>query len=242
MNRALYASASGMAAQQMNLDTISDNLANADVAGFKGATMTFAEIAAPGQVGLGTMPAGSRTSFAQGKLEKSGGAFDVAIDGPGFFVLDDGHGRRAYTRNGEFARAGDGTLRNPQGWRLAGVRIPENSLAVDVDQHGTVVATTTHGPQTVGHLRLAEFAAPDGLAHDGGAIFRSTPACGAMHLVTPGATDGPAIEFGMLERSNVTVIEAMMQILSAQRAYEANAKGVQAADEMMRIADNLNRG
>jgi flagellar basal-body rod protein FlgG len=242
MNRALYASASGMAAQQMNLDTISDNLANADVAGFKGATMAFAEIAAPGETGLGTQPLGARTIFAQGKLEKSGGAFDVAIDGPGFFVLDDGHGSRAYTRDGEFARAADGSLRNAQGWQLAGVRIPPDALSVSVNERGNVVAATPRGRQTVGHLSLAEFAAPDGLAHIGGTIFRATPACGAMHLVVPGATDGPSVKFGMLERSNVSIVEAMMQILSAQRAYEANAKGVQAADEMMRIADNLTRG
>jgi flagellar basal-body rod protein FlgG len=242
MNRALYAAASGMAAQQMNLDTISDNLANADVAGFKGATMTFAQIAGPGQAGLGTMPVGERTSFEQGKLEKSGGAFDVAIDGPGFFVLDDGSGRRAYSRDGSFARAADGTLRNAQGWKLAGVRIPDDALSLDVDAHGTVVATTSRGAQTCGRIALAEFASPDGLEHAGGTIFRSTPACGAMHLVVPGSLDGPAVKFGMLERSNVTVIESMMQLLTAQRAYEANAKGVQAADEMMRIADNLNRG
>lgn len=230
MNRALYAAASGMAAQQMNLDTISDNLANADVAGFKGATMTFAEVAAPGQTGLGTMAVGARTSFEQGKLEKSGGAFDVAIDGPGFFVLDDGSGHRAYTRDGAFARAADGSLRNPQGWRLAGVRVPADALTLNVDAHGTVVATTPKGPHVVGRMLLAEFAAPDGLEHVGGTIFRSTAACGTMHLLVPGALDAPTVKFGMLERSNVTVIEAMMQILGAQRAYEANAKGVQAAE------------
>jgi len=231
-----------MAAQQMNLDTISDNLANADVAGFKGATMAFAEVAGPGETGLGTMPLGTRTSFEQGKIEKSGGAFDIAIDGPGFFVLDDGSGHRAYTRDGSFARVADGSLRNAQGWKLAGVRIPQDALSVDVDARGAVIVATPHGTQTVGHLNLAEFAAPDGLEHSGGTIFRSTPACGTMHLIVPGGVDGPSVKFGMLERSNVTVIESMMQILSAQRAYEANAKGVQAADEMMRIADNLNRG
>ncbi|HEY5258583.1 MAG TPA: flagellar hook-basal body protein [Candidatus Baltobacteraceae bacterium] len=235
MNRALYAAASGMAAQQMNLDTISDNLANADVAGFKGATMTFADIAAPGESGLGTQALGERTLFGQGKLEKSGGAFDVAIDGPGFFILDDGSGRRAYTRDGEFARAADGTLRNAQGWRLEGVRVPQDAISISVDERGGVIAATQHGPRIAGHIGVAEFAAPDGLAHLGGTIFRATPACGAMHVVMPGAPDGPSVKFGMLERSNVSIVEAMMQILSAQRAYEANAKGVQAADEMMRI-------
>lgn len=242
MNRALYAAASGMAAQQTNLDVIANNLANADVTGFKGASATFADVAAPGELGLGTRPTGARVRFEQGKIEKSGGAFDVAIDGPGFFVLRDAHGRRAYTRDGAFARTADGTLRNAQGYALDGIRISADATAVDVGVDGAVTASTPHGPQTAGRIRLATFAAPDGLQSVGGTMFRATPACGTMHLLVPGSDGGPAVRFGMLEKSNVNIVDAMMQILAAQRAYEANAKGVQAADEMMRIADNLNRG
>jgi flagellar basal-body rod protein FlgG len=95
---------------------------------------------------------------------------------------------------------------------------------------------------TCGHIKLAEFAAPEFLQSAGGTLFYATHASGKPHTVQPGTTGGPAVKFGMLEKSNVTIIEAMMQILAAQRAYEANAKGVQAADEMMRIADNLQRG
>jgi flagellar basal-body rod protein FlgG len=242
MNRALFAAASGMAAQQTNLDVIADNLANADVVGFKGATEAFTDVAAPGEAGLGTAPLGARVHFEQGKIEKSGGAFDVAIDGPGFFVLRDVHGRRAYTRDGQFARAADGSLRNANGYALDGVRIPADAISVDVDARGRVSAQTDRGPVTVGQLRLATFASPDGLQRDGGTIFRATRSTGAMHLLVPGSEGGPSVRFGMLERSNVSIVDAMMQILAAQRAYEANAKGVQAADEMMRIADNLNRG
>jgi flagellar basal-body rod protein FlgG len=243
MNRALFAAASGMAAQQTNLDVIADNLANADVAGFKGATAAFGDVAAPGEIGLGTASLGTRVSFSQGKLEKSGGAFDIAIEGPGFFVLRDSTGvHRAYTRDGQFARAADGTLRNAQGYTLEGVRIPEDALAVEVDARGTVMARLAHGTRECGRLRLAEFAAPDGLESIGGTLFRSSPACGRMQLLVPGSDGGPSLRFGMLEKSNVSIVEAMMQILAAQRAYEANAKGVQAADEMMRIADNLTRG
>src|SRR5579884_3118531 len=155
MNKALYAAASGMAAQQQNLEIISENLSNADVAGFKGATATFADLAGPDGGTLGTASTGTHTVFTQGKLMHSGGAFDLAIDGPGFFALSDGHGRRAYTRDGEFARAADGTLRTTQGWRLEGVRIPENALTAAVSEDGTVTVTTAHGKNVAGHIRLA---------------------------------------------------------------------------------------
>lgn len=242
MNKALYAAASGMAAQQQNLEIISENLSNADVAGFKGATATFSDVASPEGGSLGTAEIGKHTVFTQGKLMRSGGPFDLAIDGPGFFAVTDERGRTAYTRDGEFSRAPDGTLRNAQGWRLQGVRIPDDALSATVGDDGTVTMTTAKGKSACGRIRLAEFVAPEYLQSAGGTLFFATHASGKAHLIDPGSTSGPAVKFGMLEKSNVTIIEAMMQILAAQRAYEANAKGVQAADEMMRIADNLQRG
>lgn len=242
MDRALFAAASGMAAQQRNLETIAHNLANSDVAGFKGSAATFAVLAAPGERGIGTIALGDRVIFAQGKLEKSNGPFDVAIDGPGFFPVVDRHGRHAYTRSGEFARANDGTLQNAQGWRLEGIRIPADALTANVAPDGIVHVTTVHGAETAGRVRIAEFAAPERLQPLGGTIFASNSASGPARLVSPGSDDGPKLRFGMLEQSNVSIVESMMQILTAQRAYEANAKGVQAADEMMRIANNLQRG
>lgn len=242
MNKALYAAASGMAAQQQNLEIISENLSNADVAGFKGAAATFYDISSPDGGTLGTMQAGKHTEFTQGKLMRSGGPFDLAIDGPGFFAVVDDRGHRAYTRDGEFSRAADGTLRNAQGWRLEGVRIPEGALGASVSDDGTVTISTTSGKSVCGRIRLAEFAAPEYLESAGGTLFFATHASGKPRTIDPGSIGGPAVKFGMLEKSNVTIIEAMMQILAAQRAYEANAKGVQAADEMMRIADNLSRG
>jgi flagellar basal-body rod protein FlgG len=231
-----------MAAQQTNLDVISNNLANADVAGFKGAAASFSEIAAPGRLGLGTASLGTHTIFEQGKLCKSGGPFDVAIDGTGFFTLSDGRGRRAFTRDGEFSRAPDGTLRNAQGWRLEGVRIPAEAISVQVAEDGAVSATLAKGATNCGRIRLAVFSSPERLQALGGTLFAGTREAGPAHVIDPGSNDGPKVRFGMLEQSNVSIVEAMMQILAAQRAYEANAKGVQAADEMMRIANNLNRG
>ena len=241
MNRAMFAAATGMAAQQTQLEIVADNLANADVAGFKGSAATFADVRA-GTIGLGTTAVGKHAVFAQGKLVRSGGAFDVAIDGPGFFVVERG-GARAYTRNGEFAREPDGTLRNSAGWALSGVRIPADALAARVERDGRVLIDTPAAKaHEIARLRLASFASPEALRPLGATLFAATDASGRARLFAPGKHDGPAIAFGMLERSNVSIVEAMMQILGAQRAYEANAKGVQAADEMLRIANNLHRG
>ncbi len=242
MNRALFAAASGMAAQQQSLEIIAENLSNADVAGFKGACATFSDIASPAGGSLGTSAVSTHTVFTQGRLVHSGGPFDLAIDGPGFFAVIDGRGNRAYTRDGEFSRSPDGRLRNAQGWRLQGVRIPENALSASVSADGIVTAATNKGAAICGRIRLAQFASPESLQSSGGTLFFATHASGNARFVQPGQPAGPAVKFGMLEQSNVTIIEAMMQILAAQRAYEANAKGVQAADEMMRIANNLSRG
>ncbi|HVA27474.1 MAG TPA: flagellar hook basal-body protein [Candidatus Baltobacteraceae bacterium] len=241
MDRALYAAATGMAAQQANLDTVSNNLSNSEVAGYKGASQTFAALAAPGERALGTIALGEHLIFTQGKLERSDGPFDMAIDGPGFFVVQRGR-ETAYTRDGEFSRAADGTLRNALGWQLAGVRIPVDALSAKIDPDGALTAVTPRGSQSIARVRLAQFAAPAHLRAVGGTLFYATAQSGPARLLDAAAHEGPSIRFGMLERSNVSIIESMMQILAAQRAYEANAKGVQAADEMLRIANNLQRG
>ena len=237
MNRALFVAASGMAAQQVHLDVVADNLANADVAGFKGAAASFAELGG----GLGVAPAGRLTLFEQGKLEKSGGPFDVAIDGPGFFILTSGS-RTAYTRNGEFHRAPDGTLRSTDGWRVPGVRIPADATRLGVDSDGRVwCERQSPGKTDCGRIALSMFAAPEALRPLGDARFAVTERSGPPRRLAAGTEHGPTIAFGMLERSNVSIVGSMMEILAAQRAYEANAKGVQAADEMQRIANNLHR-
>lgn len=239
MNRALFAAATGMAAQQKNLDVVADNLANADVVGFKSAQATFAAIGGDAQ--LGTAPTGTRNVFTAGKLEKSGGPFDVAIDGAGFFQVER-DGERGYTRAGAFSRAPDGSLRDADGWRLRGIRVPANALRVEVAPDGRVTADVAgRAGVAVGRIALATFDAPERLRPSGSAIFGATPGSGAPHEIVAGTERGPKIAFGMLEKSNVSIVESMMAILAAQRAYEANSKGVQAADEMLRIANNLHR-
>ena len=241
MNRALFAAATGMAAQQTQLDVVANNLANAGVAGFKGADATFAELAAPGG-GLGTVATGTSTRFEQGKLMQSGGPFDVAIDGEGFFAVRGSRGERAYTRDGAFSRDATGALRNARGYRLEGVRIPADASRLEVAQDGSVSVQSGGKRVSCGRIAVVRFAVPERLAATGGTLFTATESSGAPRAARTGADGGPVVKFGMLEQSNVSIVEAMMSILEAQRAYEANAKGVQAADEMMRIANNLNRG
>ena len=235
----MYASASGMSAQQTNLEVISDNLANADVAGFKETAARFTDVRAGGTLGLGTASAGRHAVFTQGKLMHAGGPFDVAIDGAGFFRVER-DGVAAYTRNGEFARGADGSLRTADGWRLRDVRIPPSAVTVNVAPDGRVtIDTADRKNAALGRIELATFAAPESLRSLGGTVFGATRESGPERRIEPGGT--VHLAFGMLEKSNVSVIESMMQILTAQRAYEANAKGVQAADEMQRIANNLHR-
>lgn len=241
MNRALYAAASGMAAQQANLDTIGDNLANVDVPGFKERAQVFAQLAAPDGSGLGTVAVGERTTFTPGKLEQTGGAFDLAIEGPGLLRVVDPSGVTLYTRGGSFSRSADGALRDIYGRRLADIAIPPQTTSISVTLDGTVLAHAGTIKKRLGAIHLYTFDAPDALRRIDGTTFAATPASGRAEAIQCGLGKPSALHFGMLEKSNVSIIVSMMELLAAQRAYEANAKGVQAADEMLRIANNLSR-
>ena len=234
----MLSAASGMAAQQHTLDVVADNLANADVVGFKSAEATFSQMG--GGALLGTASTGTRELFTPGKLMKSGGPFDVAIDGAGFFSIER-NGERGYTRAGSFTRAADGSLRNADGWTLRGVRIPSGArdLAVGVDGMVTAIVGNTKMP--CGKISLANFDAPERLRSVGSAMFAPSDGSGRARPLAAGGERSSKIVFGSLEKSNVSVVESMMAILAAQRAYEANSKGVQAADEMLRIANNIHR-
>ncbi len=133
MNRAMAASASGMAAQQRQLELLADDLANADVPGFKSSVMTFAAVGGDGH--LGTMETGTHAVFTQGKLMRTGGPFDLAVDGGGFLEVERG-GKQAYTRAGSFARGSDGRMRNAEGWALRDVRVPADAIGVSVTADG----------------------------------------------------------------------------------------------------------
>ena len=154
----------------------------------------------------------------------------------------DANGHRAYTRDGSFSRAADGTLRNAQDWRLAGVRVPADALTASAAPDGTVTATFADGARPIGRIRIAEFAAPERLRNTGGTLFEATRESGPARMEAPGGESGPKLRFGMLEESNVSIVESMMRILTAQRAYEANAKAVHAKRQRVRFRERRPHG
>lgn len=194
MSRAIYAAATGMAAQQRTLDVIANDLANADVPGFKSSVVRFASIGNT-QV-LGTAERAVLPVFSQGKLEHSGGPLDIAIDGAGFFQVER-DGERAYTRAGSFQRASDGSVRNADGWSLAGVHIPADALSVRVGNDGRV-AVDLHGAKNlkVGEIKLAAFAAPERLRPSGRRFLPPLQARGLRASSKPAATESRKLHSG----------------------------------------------
>lgn len=242
MNRSLSVAAAGMATQTAVLDGIAANLANVDVPGYRVSRTEFASfIGADGRVAA-PQTGGEHRLFTQGRLDATNNPNDLAIDGEGFFVVLPPDGGRAYTRAGNFTPDNSGRLRLPNGAVLEGVRLPRGSVSFSVDERGKVLAQIAgrSGDAGAGRIALATFANPAGLALRPNGLFYRSPSAGQMLTVPAGPPFG-AIKQRFLERANVTVVAAMMAVLAAQRAYEANAKVVQAADEMLRLANNLER-
>jgi flagellar basal-body rod protein FlgG len=242
MNPALAAGAAGMAAQQDVLDAIAADLANIDTPGFRASRPEFAALVTPDgrTVGIGDA---SRTLFSQGKLDQTDDPDDVAIDGEGMFRVTASDGRAAYTRAGNFTADARGRLVLPSGASLDGVRLPAGTTRVEIGADGVVHAFVAgkQGSAVAGRIRLYSFADPDGLRRNADGSFDASRA-GRVSAGAPGTGGLGTVKQRCLERGNVGVVDAMMAMLAAQRAYEANAKSVQAADEMLRLANNLERG
>jgi len=237
MNRAMVAAASGMSVEETSLEQISENLAHADQAGYKGSEAWFSALSS----GLGAGYGGVRLDLSQGKLMKSGGPFDLALQGHGFFQVKAPSGELGYTRLGDFRRNLDGRMVNGQGCELVGVTIPAEATDVTVREDGHIVGTFgDRHDVALGRVELWDFASPERVRQNGTkGLFFATADSGAAHGIEAGGET--KIAFGMLEKANVSIVESMLSLLAAQRAYEANSKGVQAADEMLRIANNLQR-
>ncbi|MDQ6767531.1 MAG: flagellar hook-basal body protein [Candidatus Eremiobacteraeota bacterium] len=242
MNRTLSVAAAGMATQQALLETIAANLANIDVPGYRISRTDFSAFISPDGRVIAPEIGRARKLFTQGRLDLTSNPHDLAIDGAGFFVVLSQRGSRAYTRAGNFSPDASGRLQLPGGAALEGVRLPSGTTSFSVDEHGKVLARVVgrKGDIGAGRITLAEFADPASLALSPDGLFYQTAAAGGLQLATAGAPLG-VIKQRYLERANVTVVAAMMAVLAAQRAYEANAKVVQAADEMLRLANNLER-
>jgi flagellar basal-body rod protein FlgG len=243
MNRTLSVAAAGMATQQALLDSIAANLANVDVPGYRVTRSEFsAFMNADGRVVAPELAQATRL-FTQGRLDSTDNPHDLAISGEGFFQVVTESGKRAFTRAGNFSPDATGRLRLPNGARLEGVALPAGTATFTVDENGKVLAQVAgrSGNSGAGRINLATFMNPSALRLGEDGLFYATAGSGQPRSVTLGAPIGK-IKQRYLERANITVVAAMMAVLAAQRAYEANAKVVQAADEMLRLANNLERG
>jgi len=241
MNRTLSVAAAGMATQQLALDTIAANLANVDVPGYRATRAEFSLFLAADAKPLAPQ-SGSERLFAQGRLDFTDNPTDLAIAGDGFFPVRNARGIVGYTRAGDFSKDVHGRLRLPNGASLEGVRLPDATTSFEVDEQGRIFAHVAgrSAPVAAGRIRLATFPDAAGLRLDGDGLFYATARSGVPNAMRP---DGKStrIRQRFLERANISVVAAMMAVLAAQRAYEANAKAVQAADEMLRLANNLER-
>ncbi len=249
-----------MSAQQMNLDTIANNLANSSTTGFRQLRLQFQDmvyqnLVTPGaaesqntvsaglQIGLGTKSAATEVINTQGSLNETDNPLDVAIQGAGFFQVQRPDGTIAYTRAGQFHLNNQGTVVTTDGDPLIPtITIPSNATAVTITQYGVVNATLAgqQNPSQLGQIQLATFPNPGGLESMGSNLLTATLSSGDPVLGNPGGSEGlGTLQQGYLENSNVDVVTEFVQMVLAQRAYESNSKVIKAADDMYSQVNNM---
>jgi len=263
MIRALYSAGSGMIAQQMNVDNIAHNLANANTVGFKMRRAQFQDLlyqnvvqpgAAAGaqtvvpsglQLGLGTRPASNEIILTQGNFVTTGNPMDMVIQGKGFFQIRKPTGELAYTRSGAFHLDRDGNIVTSDGDPLEPqITLPPEAQSITIAGDGTVSYSLPGqtAVQQAGQVQLANFPNPAGLNSLGRNLFAPTDASGEPTLGIPGGQEGlGSLQQGFLEQSNVSVVEEFINLIVSQRAYEANSKIVRASDEMYQQVNNMTR-
>ncbi len=261
MIRSLFTAATGMSAQQIEQDVVANNLANVNTTGFKksranfqdlmyqiyskaGATSsTGVQLPAGIEIGMGVKPISTQKIFSQGDYQQTGNPFDWAIEGDGFFQLDDGNGGIAYTRAGSFKINKDSNVCNSEGLLLTpALSVPQGTVVITVDKSGQVTATDSKGTMTqIGQLQIATFINPAGLTSEGRNLYAKTDASGEASVGNPGIEGKGTISQYFLEMSNVNVIDEMVKMITGQRAYEINSKSVQTADAMLGIVNSLKR-
>ncbi len=261
MIRALYSAGSGMTAQQMSIDNIANNLANANTTGFKARRTQFQDLlyqnvlqpgaaagsqtVVPGglQLGLGTRPAANSVVFTQGNFTETDNPFDLVIQGKGFFQIQMPNGQTAYTRSGNFQLDKDGAIVDQKGNPLQPqITIPAAAQSITIAADGTVSYTQPgqSAATIAGQIQLANFTNAGGLNSIGNGLFEPTDASGDAIVGNPGGQEGlGTLQQGYLESSNVSVVEEFINMISSQRAYEANSKVVKAADEMYQQVNNV---
>jgi flagellar basal-body rod protein FlgG len=263
MVRALYSAASGMRAQEINLDNIANNLANANTVGYKSRRAQFQDLmyqsllqpgAAAGQqtvvpaglqLGLGTRPSSNEILFTQGAFSQTENPLDLVIQGRGFFQVRQPSGELAYTRAGQFQLDKDGNIVTSNGNALEPqITIPADAQQVTIATDGTVTYTLPNqaASQQAGQIQLANFQNPAGMNSLGNGMYAPTDASGDATVGTPGGQEGMgSLMQGYVEQSNVSIVDEFVNLIQAQRGYEANSKVVSAADSMYQQVNQLNR-
>ena len=262
MIRGLYTAAAGMTAQQKNIDVISNNIANVNTNGFKqdraefqdliyqslnytaGATSATTNNPTGIDTGLGVRVSGIQKNFLQGNLKETGNTYDIAIQGNGFFQITTPAGETAYTRNGGFKLDNEGTMVDGQGFKLEPeIVIPSDLVKISIGQDGTVTGqnATTGEVTTLGQITLVNFINPAGLAPQGDSLYLETNVSGDPINATPGLDGIGTIRQGMIEGSNVQLVTEMVNLITAQRGYEANSKSINTTDAMLQTVNQLKR-
>jgi flagellar basal-body rod protein FlgG len=252
---ALYTSGTGLQAASTNLDVVSNNVANANTAGYKTAQATFQDLfyaglqaganatrdtpPGPTQVGQGVALSGTTGLFTQGPLVASSGPVDLAISGNGFFPVRLGNGTVGYTRAGNLSLDGAGHIVTAEGYVVAGVTVPANTTAVSVAADGTVTATTPTGTQSAGQIQLTQFQNPGGLERVGDTTFVASPASGATVTGAPGSDGLGTLTQGQLEQSNVDLSTELVNLVVAQQAFAYNAQALNAENETLQGTTQL---
>jgi flagellar basal-body rod protein FlgG len=262
MLRALRTAALGMSAQQKGVDNIANNLANANTTGYKRSTIVFQDLlyqtvqaageneaggaARPAnlQMGHGAAPIATVRNFTQGGLVETGNALDFAIQGEGFLQILRPDGSIAFTRDGTLTVSAEGSLVTQTGLLIEpDINIPPEAVEIAVSQDGVVSVRLQGEPDRVeiGQLELARFTNPGGLLAIGGNLYEQTEASGDPVIGTPGTDGLGAIRQGYLEGSNVDVVQEMVNLITAQRAYEINSKMITTSEDMLQVANNVKR-
>ncbi|MBI3886000.1 MAG: flagellar basal-body rod protein FlgG [Opitutae bacterium] len=259
MNLSLYSAATGMEAQQLNLNTIANNLANVNTPGFKRSKIEFQDLlyqkprsagadtgggnlAPTGvEVGNGARVAATSKVFTQGSLTASGNNMDVAIQGEGFLEVTKGDGTKAYTRDGSLKISATGVIVNNDGLPVVGFQpVPTGTASVSIAENGQVTVQGTSGTQSY-RLSLTRFPNPAGLRSLGANLYDETPASGTPETGSPGDNGFGTVIQGYTEGSNVNIVEEMVNLIVAQRAYEINSKSIQASDEMLQNVNQMKK-
>lgn len=262
MFKSLWIASTGMEAQQLYVDVIANNLANVNTVGYKKNRVDFEDLLYenlknPGtstssstmvptgiQIGHGVRPVATQKQFSMGNLQQTGNRLDIAIQGDGFFQIVRPDGQTAYTRDGTFKLDSEGNLVNSNGYLIdpsISITAETTDISISADGIVSILESGSSSPVEIGNIELARFVNPAGLQALGDNLFIQTDASGDPLTGVPGEAAMGSLAQGFLEMSNVSVVEEMVSMIVAQRAYEINSKSIKTADEMLQLATNLRR-